>query len=117
MKEKYTKRAVITTTPTKKGEEDIGLYSMYYPVKRIKKKPVASFKNDLWMLVTEAENANLIKVDITFEWELSASSNKSFDHDPIYKDMVQLYFDHSNTSPIIDFWNLLRKEILQQFIS
>jgi hypothetical protein len=39
---------------------------MYYPVKRINKKPVSSFKNDTWLLVLEAEKANLIKVDIMF---------------------------------------------------
>lgn len=51
-----------------------------------------------------------------FEWELGPNS-KSIDNDPIYKDMVQLYFDHSNLSTITDFWNLLRKEILQEFIT
>ena len=51
MRDKYFNKTVITTTPTKKGEEDITLYSMYYQVKRIKKKPVTSFRGDTWMLV------------------------------------------------------------------
>lgn len=116
MKEKYSRRSVITTTPTKKGEEDIGLYSLYYPVKRIDKKPASSFKNDLWTLVMEAEKSNLIKVSIMYEWE-SNTNSKTIENDPIFKDMIQMYFDHSNRGhSIADFWNLLRKEILQDFI-
>ena len=73
MKEKYSKGATISTTPTKKGEEDIGLYSMYYPVKRLTKKPISSFKNDLWILIIEAEKNNLIKVNILYDWEVPSN--------------------------------------------
>lgn len=82
---------------------------MYYPVKRIEKKSVSSFKSDLWTLVTEAEKNNLIKVHIIYDWE-SITSSKAIENDPIYKEMIQLYFDHSNKgNSITDFWNLLRK--------
>lgn len=44
LKEKYYKKLLITTKPTSKGEQNINLYSNYFPVKRIKEKPVASLK-------------------------------------------------------------------------
>lgn len=43
-----------------------------------------------------------------FEWELTPNS-RSIENDPIYKDIISLYFDHSQHTTITDFWNLLRK--------
>jgi hypothetical protein len=34
----------MSTQPTKKGEQDIDLYSIYFPVKRIKEKPISTLK-------------------------------------------------------------------------
>jgi hypothetical protein len=55
MRDKYMKKVVVSTTLTKKGEHDINIYSCFFPVKRIVKKPVTSFKGDLWLLLLEAE--------------------------------------------------------------
>jgi len=30
----------MSTTPTKKGQQDVNLYSQYFPVKKIKDKPI-----------------------------------------------------------------------------
>jgi hypothetical protein len=54
LKEKYYKKLVITTTPTVKGNQNINLYSTYFPVKRIKEKPIASLRKEVWILATEA---------------------------------------------------------------
>lgn len=40
LKERYYKRLVISTSPTKKGTQNIDLYNLYFPVKRIKEKPI-----------------------------------------------------------------------------
>lgn len=42
LKEKYYKKLVVSTTPTVKGQQNINLYSSYFPVKRIKEKPVSN---------------------------------------------------------------------------
>ena len=54
LKEKYYKRLLLSTSPTEKGLQNISLYSMYFPVKRIKEKPVPSLKKEVWILATEA---------------------------------------------------------------
>lgn len=36
LKEKYYKKLVISTAPTVKGNQNINLYSQYFPIKRIK---------------------------------------------------------------------------------
>ena len=66
LKEKYYKKLVITTTPTVKGNQNINLYSTYFPVKRIKEKPVASLRKEVWILATEAEKLNLITIELKF---------------------------------------------------
>jgi hypothetical protein len=59
---------VITTTPTVKGNQDIDLYSIYFPVKRIKEKPVSTLKREVWILALQAEKKDLIKIELKFEW-------------------------------------------------
>lgn len=44
LKDRYFKKLIISTTPTKKGAQDIDLYSMYFPVKRIKEKSISILK-------------------------------------------------------------------------
>jgi hypothetical protein len=36
LREKYYKKLVISTSPTARGNQDIDIYSIYFPVKRIK---------------------------------------------------------------------------------
>jgi hypothetical protein len=43
-KDKYYKKMIISTQPTKKGIQDIDLYSTFFPVKRIKDKLVSTLK-------------------------------------------------------------------------
>jgi len=40
LKEQYYGALTISTVPTKKGDQDINLYSQYFPVKKIKDKPI-----------------------------------------------------------------------------
>lgn len=68
LKEKYYKRLVISTQPTKKGIQDIDLYSIYYPVKRIKDKPVSTLKREVWILAQQAHKLGLITIELRFEW-------------------------------------------------
>lgn len=52
LKEKYYKRLVISTNPTVKGAQNINLYSSFFPVKRIKEKPVSTLDKEVWVLAT-----------------------------------------------------------------
>lgn len=44
LKEKYYRKLVISTTPTVKGAQEIDLYNIFFPVKRIKDKPISTLK-------------------------------------------------------------------------
>lgn len=44
LKEKYYRKLLISTVPTAKGAQNINLYSSFFPVKRIKDKPVSTLK-------------------------------------------------------------------------
>lgn len=104
----------MSTLLTKKGEHDVSLYSSFYPVKRIVKKPVTSFKGDLWLLLLEAEKEGLIKVELFFEWQVNAST-LNFENDPVYKDLIYFYFDHSQTEENDTnafLWHKYRLEII-----
>ena len=49
------KKLVICTTPTKKGSQDINLYSMFFPVKKIRDKLITTLDREVWILAVEAE--------------------------------------------------------------
>lgn len=104
---------VVSTILTKKGEHDIGLYSSFFPVKRIHQKPVTSFRGDMWLLLLEAEKDGLLKIELCFEWQLN-SSTINYEHDPVYKDLTTNYFDHSRTEDTNTYlWNRYRMEIIK----
>jgi len=44
LKEKYFKRLVISSNPTESGSKDIDLYHPYFPIKRLKDKPIQTLK-------------------------------------------------------------------------
>ena len=61
---------MISTSPTNKGNHNIDIYNLYFPVKRIKEKPISTLKRDIWVLAMNAEKLGLIRVDLKFEWEI-----------------------------------------------
>ena len=65
LRDKYFKKLVLTTTP---GElaQDIDLYNIFFPVKRIKEKPVSSLKREVWILAKQAEKMGHIKINLKF---------------------------------------------------
>jgi len=50
LKEKYYKKLLISTYPTNQGSHIINIYNSFFPVKRIKDKPVNSFRKEMWIL-------------------------------------------------------------------
>lgn len=44
LKEKYYRKLLISTNPTNKGAQNINIYNSFFPVKRIKDKPVSYLK-------------------------------------------------------------------------
>jgi hypothetical protein len=44
LKERYYKKLLISTNPTNKGSHYITIYNSFFPVKRIKEKPLTTLK-------------------------------------------------------------------------
>ena len=84
---------VISTTPTEKGNQGVDLYNMFFPVKRIKDKPVNTLKRETWVLAEEAEKLGFIKIDLKFEWELSSSERVVGERDAVYCELIKYYYD------------------------
>jgi len=67
VREFYLKYALISTEPTTKGEAELDVFNLSYRVKRIFKRPVTSFYNDLWLDVKDHESRGFIKIKITID--------------------------------------------------
>jgi len=97
MREKYYKKLVLSTNPTSKGNQDIDLYSQFFPVKRIRDKPVSTLKRETWVLAREAEKLGHIKIDLKFEWEqhITERSEKTVvtERDQVYIELARQYYD------------------------
>lgn len=57
---------VINTKPTEKGK-NISIYDYYYVTKRIQNKKPANMDLELWLLIREAQNKELIEVEFDCE--------------------------------------------------
>ena len=54
----------MTTVPNEMN--DVDLYNVFFPVKRIKDKPISSLKKEMWILAKEAEKKGHIKLHLKF---------------------------------------------------
>lgn len=109
----------MSTQPTKKGIQDIDLYSTFFPVKRIKDKPVSTLNKQLWILAQKAQQLDLITIELRFEWELpnaDKAEKQSKDRDTVYMELARSYFDISN-SKANQIWNIFRKRILHGLLN
>ena len=74
MRDYFKEFAVLSTTPTKKGEIEIDFFHKYFPIKRICKKPLSQIEKMPFefVLIMQAESEKLVTVSL----ELSESSKK-----------------------------------------
>lgn len=118
LKDKYSKKLMVSTTPTKKGQHNIDLYSCYFPVKRINAKPLSTLKRELWILALQAKKHDLINLELMFDWEVLIPADKDRtverDHkDTVYNEIIKYYFDIT-THKSGDSWNLFRKRVIHR---
>ena len=116
LRDKYFKRLVITTIPSESGNQDIDLYNMYYPVKRIKEKPVNTLKRDMWILAKQAEKMGHITLNLKFEWELVSAERIVGERDAIYVELIRNYYDLANNKHA-EMWNLFRKRVISTLLN
>ena len=114
LREKYYRKLVISTTPTQKGKQEIDLYSPYFPVKRIRDKPVSTLRREIWTLANYAQDLELIRLELKFEWELSGADVESRERDTVYMELAKCYYDISSKA---EYWNVFRKRVITAFLN
>lgn len=65
----YYEKVTISTEPTPKGQKELDITKYRYQVKRIDKRPISEFKNDVFMLIKDCEDQGLIRVRFSLPWE------------------------------------------------
>jgi transcriptional accessory protein Tex/SPT6 len=60
----FKNNCYLSTEPTELGQKDIDIFSRAFRTKRLNKKPINSFNNDLYLDIIQAEKKGLIKVKI-----------------------------------------------------
>eukprot|EP01022_Parablepharisma_sp_SALTPOND_P008951 TRINITY_DN1373_c0_g1_i2.p1 TRINITY_DN1373_c0_g1~~TRINITY_DN1373_c0_g1_i2.p1 ORF type:complete len:1804 (-),score=237.19 TRINITY_DN1373_c0_g1_i2:8682-14093(-) len=69
IREYYLANAVVSTEPTQKGEAELDVFNPSYRVKRILKRPITTFQNDLWLDIKHHESRGFITVKVFLEEE------------------------------------------------
>ena len=124
----YIEKVTVSTEPTNKGRKDLDVTSPNYIVKRINRRPIGLFVDDLWLRIASCEEDGLITVKFMLPWE---NERKGKDNagghelkDEIYAKLLSAYlapFGQENSSAqeqdIVKQWNVLRDEVLRIFLT
>jgi len=123
----YLEKVTVSTEPTNKGKKDLDVTSPNYIVKRIFRRPIGVFVDDLWLRIALCEDDGLIKVRFLLPWDNEKKGKENPGghelKDEIYAKLLSAYlapFGPENTEKeqdIIKQWNVLRDEVLRVFIS
>ena len=110
-----SERLYIVTRPTSKGKKILNVYHHYYPAKRITGKRMSSIDPFLWMLVVEAENKGLIKVEFVMDYE------KDPNWTSLKRKVKRLILDerepnNKNEKTLINSWNQVRISIADNLV-
>jgi hypothetical protein len=106
----FNQFVTVTTTPTEEGKKELEALHSSYRVKRLFKKPIDSFDNDLYLDIVENEKLGFITVSINIEDnEMTELINK----------IQKAYYRGENNSnnPNTEEWNLLRGEAIRVMIN
>lgn len=103
----FLDRALVSTSPTPKGNKEIDSFHQYAGVKWLQNKPLSKFEDIQWLLIRKAEEEKLLQVTIKLpESNVNELMSASYD--------VYLRNNDDRSSQI---WNEHRKIILQDAIT
>ena len=120
----YIEKVTITTEPTSKGRKDLDVTNPNYLVKRIQRRPIGQFVDDLWLRMVLCENDGLIKIKFLLPWDNEKKERKETNElkDDIYAKLLNAYLAPfsaelpENQQEIIKQWNILRDEVLRVYL-
>jgi transcription elongation factor SPT6 len=108
----FKNNCYLSTEPTELGQKDIDIFSRAFRTKRLNKKPINSFNNDLYLDIIQAEKKGLIKVKI----EINISDSE---YDKIKAPLKKAYMpnsDENNNNDEESQWRIMRDEVIRIFI-
>ena len=115
----FKKNCTLSTEPTEEGKNELNVFHRSFRVKRIEKKPVETFTNDLFMDIAQCEMKNLITVKIECEEDLKDISERlNF----AYNFDSKLNFSSSNISQdngnesLNSKWRIMREEAIRMLV-
>lgn len=120
----YIEKVTISTEPTAKGRKDLDVNNANFVTKRIQRRPIGLFVDDLWLRMMNSENDGLIAIKFLLPWDNEKEDKKDKNElkDEIYARLLGCYIasvtqDSSETQrEIIKQWNILRDKVLQIFL-
>ena len=117
---------LITTQPTISGKGVISANTLHYPVKRILRRKVELFNDDLWLTVLECEKKKLIEVKFLMTW-VKDSINEKLIHSEVTDGLFSKLYRLSIAKEMetwsrtqIDMnneWNVVRGEAIRHFLN
>lgn len=115
LRKMYNDRVLVSTEPNDKGKS-ITVYDYYYPAKHISEKKPSSISKELWLLMLEAENKDLITIKFDFGSDSKRKKNEIISKLKGYVLYETRRKDHMNLT-INDMWDVVREEILSKLIN
>lgn len=121
----YLEKVTICTEPTSKGKNDLEVTDPNYIVKRIYRRPIGLFTDDIWLRMMACENDGLIKIRFLLPWEHEKKEKREIANeqkDEIYTKLVAMYLAPTSAEvsetelEIIKQWNILRDEVLRIYL-
>jgi len=105
IREYYQQYAVVSTEPTSKGLSELDVFHPSYRVKRIVKRPLKTFQDDLWLDIRNHEIRGFINVKVGLEEEKLEN---------LRNQLLPCYMQtESVKDEILSECNALRKETLE----
>ena len=107
--------ATISTQPTKKGITELDAFNESYRTKRINKRPIDGFQNDLFIDVVENEKKKLITVSINIEDDKLNFITEKLKMAYI-RPRINSNFNNEKEDDVLKGWNQFREEVIQKLV-
>jgi len=119
IRSEFWSQAIVSTEPTAKGRHSITWTHPYYPIHRLKKKPVGKFEGEQFALICKAEKEKLITVTIEAMNTRADITNSELipNDDFLLNECCDLFYGDDNKGEHSQAWNQERRRMLWEMLS
>ena len=110
----FYEKCYLSTEPTEKGKNELDVFHPLFITKRIEKKPISTFNDDLYLYIIESESKGYINVNINIIENLK--DDKKFLDEDDFKELNKILLTAAMPDNInknvnsFDNWKLFRNE-------